>query len=546
MMAFFTGFGFPMTMILMMKNNPSSGFSAACYEIVDNLGGAVGALFAGAIWLPLLGTKKTSLIAIMFIAVSIILLISSRLNYYKFTKSYRQSRFYLSFPYKKLSFSLLGITLCIWILTHMYFFSSDLPVTSFDESTLTSATSDQRFTEHEEPFMYYEGFSAGTRPRSYSLSSMVVADDIYGYGGPINLLVSLDATDRENPSILHASHIGSHETPSYIVGIDDWLAKFKGRGIHDEIKFDSEVDAITGATITCKASVQILNKATAKIAENILNIELNHRPPAPSLPSKFLSSLTQTKSFVILIMFLLFIPVYYSRRDRWRRLYLLACFIVLGLCYNVLFPLVDIGNLSLGNIQDPWRNFTWCLLVGFVFITSLLWGQVYCGFVCPFGAIQELIWYFGKKIKFRMYASRPIDARWRFVKFIILPFALCAFWISGSTVWITFNPMQYVFSGSVPKVILALTIIVGIGSLTYYRFWCRYFCPTGAFLALFNKIAIWRKGAPNRIISKCDLGVKAEFDLDCIQCNRCIFKANTSYNAPKNIENDANGSRKKI
>ncbi len=57
-------------------------------------------------------------------------------------------------------------------------------------------------------------------PRSYTLSSMVVADEIRGYGGAINLLVSIDAGDPRKPSILHVSHIGSHETPSYITGID--------------------------------------------------------------------------------------------------------------------------------------------------------------------------------------------------------------------------------------------------------------------------------------------------------------------------------------
>ncbi len=543
MMAFFTGFGFPFTMFLMMRTNSSFGFSAACYEIVDNLGGVAGALFAGAIWLPLLGAEKTSLIAIAFISVSILLLVSSGLDYCKFIKTYKNSRFYLSFPYKKWSFALFGITISIWMLTRMYFYSSDLPVISFDESTLISATSDQRFSKHEEPFVYYDGFSTSKTPRSYSLSSMVVADDIYGYGGPINLLISMDATNRENPTILHASHIGSHETPSYIVGIDDWLAKFEGRGIHDEIKFDTGVDTITGATITCKASVQIINKVTAEVAKNVLDLNLNNRPPVPSLLSKLLSSLTQTKNLVILTMFLLFLPVYYSKRDRWRRVYLMACFIVLGVVYNVLFTLVDISNLSLGNVPDIWGNFTWYLLVGFVLITSILWGQVYCGFVCPFGAIQELIWYFGKKIGFRMYASRPLDTRWRFVKFVILPFTLCAFWTSGSTVWITFNPMQYVFSGNVPKIILMLTIIIGIGSLTYYRFWCRYFCPTGAFLALFNKMAIWRKGSPRRVISKCDLGVRAEFDLDCIQCNRCIFKATAGHDTTKNTENDTAGNK---
>jgi hypothetical protein len=49
----------------------------------------------------------------------------------------------------------------------------------------------------------------------------------------------------------------------------------------------------------------------------------------------------------------------------------------------------------------------------------------------------------------------------------------------------------------------------------------------GAFLALGNKFALLQHLAPKRRFEHCDLGVKGEFDLDCIRCNRCLSGTDT-------------------
>jgi hypothetical protein len=49
----------------------------------------------------------------------------------------------------------------------------------------------------------------------------------------------------------------------------------------------------------------------------------------------------------------------------------------------------------------------------------------------------------------------------------------------------------------------------------------------GAFLALSNKLAFLQHLAPRRRLEHCDLGVRGEFDLDCIRCNRCLTGRDT-------------------
>ncbi|MFH1113795.1 MAG: 4Fe-4S binding protein, partial [Pseudomonadota bacterium] len=78
------------------------------------------------------------------------------------------------------------------------------------------------------------------------------------------------------------------------------------------------------------------------------------------------------------------------------------------------------------------------------------------------------------------------------------------------------------FWGRLDAWISALCIVVLAASVFYFRFWCRYLCPAGAFLALANKITLLRKYAPKPVPGRCDLGVKHAMDVDCIRCHRCL------------------------
>lgn len=119
----------------------------------------------------------------------------------------------------------------------------------------------------------------------------------------------------------------------------------------------------------------------------------------------------------------------------------------------------------------------------------------------------------------------------RFTKFLLLGLLLIAVWVSGESLWASFNPMQHAFGGRhfgwMGGWMGALVVLVLLGSLVYVRFWCRYFCPLGAFLALWNKLALLQRLAPQRRFEHCDLGVRGEFDLDCIRCGRCLTGSDT-------------------
>ena len=60
-----------------------------------------------------------------------------------------------------------------------------------------------------------------------------------------------------------------------------------------------------------------------------------------------------------------------------------------------------------------------------------------------------------------------------------------------------------------------------LASIFFPRFWCRYFCVSGALISLLNKFALLK----NRFIrnyNNCPYEVKGRFDIRCLQCHVCV------------------------
>lgn len=151
-------------------------------------------------------------------------------------------------------------------------------------------------------------------------------------------------------------------------------------------------------------------------------------------------------------------------------------------------------------------------LAGFFLLVGTVLGRFVCGFLCPFGLIQELLQKipFPKKIKtFRL--DRPL----RFLKYgilavfvILIPLfvvdaagsgapAFCQWICPAGTLeaglpLVFANPVLQQAVGFLytwKLVLLAATIFL---SVLIYRPFCRYICPLGAIYALFNRVSLYR------------------------------------------------------
>jgi hypothetical protein len=375
------------------------------------------------------------------------------------------------------------------------------------DQVLSSVSGSRYFEYKETPFPHTEGYADTWALDTVNAQTRDIAGDSDGFGGPFNMLISVSTEGRVRG--LHM--LASHEMPDYITDIDAWLKNFKDIDIIHALPLaPHNVDA----GITAEAIVQIFNKACIRIREDLLGFEhVLTTDTAPRMHQKFLHDY---RFYVILLLSIMSV-LSFLKGNRKSRLVMLAINTVFfGIMLNMLLTFFTIGSFSIGII--PGSHTIWVLFFIIILLISVGWGQAYCGYMCPFGAVQEFFSFF----KLTRHMNPGISDRARYIKYLVLGAGLVFFWVSGSPQWLTFCPMHYAF-GAHWNIWMVMGIgLIGVCSLFYFRFWCRYFCPAGAFLSFFNKINLLGALARKRNFSRCDLGVKEEKDIDCIKCNRCI------------------------
>ncbi len=513
-----TGAGFPLGVHLAQSETGQVLASSGLSEGADSLGGALGGLLTGALLVPLLGVRGTCYLLAAYGVVGVLPLLFAR--YAPEELRTLRIRGGSAFPWPRLSWALVFLVVLAFAWNLLSRGAGSAPQVHFDQGLLEAVTGSTRFELNDKPFDWYRGSSPDEgEGATAALSSMAAAPDVRGYAGPLNLLIGVGA----DGVIRGVRYIDSGETPAYIADIGPWLARLAGLDLGSGALSLDRVDALSGATVTSRAALEAINRSARAVAAAAFGRDLATAGEVPRAGE----GLWTARFLVTLGLLAAFFPIYLRGGEGLRLVYLGAALAILGLWLNSLVTEVDLVNLSLGNWASWEDNPQRWLLLGFVLVTGVLFGQAWCGYLCPFGALQELVSRLGRRLGLRTYPDRALETRVRYLKFLLLALVLVAVWLSGETLWASFNPMQHAFGGHWTGWMLALVALSLVGSLFYFRFWCRYFCPFGAFLALTNKLALLRRLAPSRRFEHCDLGVREEYDLDCIQCHRCLTGLDT-------------------
>lgn len=509
-----TGCGFPLGVGIADQARAgivrSGGISAAA----DNLGGALGGLVTGALMLPLLGTGASCRVLAMLALVAMVPLLAAPALARRAPAAGGHAP---SSALSTLGWALLYLTLLVYGWHLIQRGTEPGPRLELDADRLAEIAPERGFSRADEPFLHYLGTPGGsTQPDSALLASMAAVSGVSGYAGPINLALGID----RNGQLLGVRYLESGETPAYIAGIHRWLGSLAGMDLADAPLTLERVDGISGATVTSRAVLETINRAAAITSRAAFGTAT---PPEPESTGVVLG----VGFWATLALLIAALAVHLSGNQRARLALLAASLAVLGLWLNTPITEIDLANLSLGNAASPAENPQRWLLLGFAAVTALLFGPIWCGMLCPFGALQELASRLGRLLGVRSYPDRRIDRTARFIRILILAGMLIAVWSSGDPGWAYFDPMQQVFGERLGGWLVVLAVATLLVSLVYVRFWCSYFCPVGALLALGNRFAPLQRLAPRRRLEHCDLGVRTERDLDCIRCGRCLDAEDT-------------------
>ena len=150
------------------------------------------------------------------------------------------------------------------------------------------------------------------------------------------------------------------------------------------------------------------------------------------------------------------------------------------------------GDLSF-LLSDPMSTILWL----FTGVTLFVWGRAtFCGWLCPFGALQELISLIANRIGVHQRRLRTAwDAKLKWVKYAVLAVILGSIFVapSFSEMAVKVEPFETAISFHFVRdwpYILWAVICLAFG-LFLYRGYCRYICPLGAALAAVNFLQRW-------------------------------------------------------
>ena len=211
-----------------------------------------------------------------------------------------------------------------------------------------------------------------------------------------------------------------------------------------------------------------------------------------------------------------------------------------------------IGACPLGSLQNSLsgsgRSIPYYIF-GILLLYGIMLGRWICGFLCPFGLVQDLL----HKIKTPKLKKSKITRALSYLKYIILvlfvfiiPLCymlkdvtlpsfckyICPAGTLGGAIGMLFNPVNYGMLDSLGPLFtwkFALMCSFIVAAVFIYRIFCRFICPLGAIYGLFNRFSVLGIKLEKKkcidcglCVSKCKMDIAHVGDHECIMCGECI------------------------
>jgi NosR/NirI family nitrous oxide reductase transcriptional regulator len=426
----------------------------------------------------------------------------------------------------------------------------------------------------------------GDRLLGYVLRTTDIAPIPAYSGEPITLLVGLGLDGR-----ISGLEITRHSEPILVVGVSEqdlkhYIDQYLGVSVLERVKIGGAprdgyvtIDGITGASITAMVMNATVMKAAQKVAESR---GIPQRPVAQgTVVSETAGESGQTAGTPVQE-----VPVWWLGetsepfwvgvwRERWWQVVVLCIALTVltvillfqdwltrrpGLLRLVrtgflLFTLLFIGWYTLAQLsvihvltfinailhQFSWESFLVDPLIfvlwGFVALTLLLWGRgVYCGWLCPFGALQELLHQLAQRLGIPEYRFPDVvHERLTALKYVIFValFGLSLQSIGYAARAAEVEPFKtaIVLHFNRDGIFLWYALALVLVAVFNRKFFCKYLCPLGAALAIPAPLRIFdwlrrRKecGRPCQICAKqCEVqAIRPTGEINPNECHYCL------------------------
>jgi NosR/NirI family nitrous oxide reductase transcriptional regulator len=220
---------------------------------------------------------------------------------------------------------------------------------------------------------------------------------------------------------------------------------------------------------------------------------------------------------------------FFRKSVRLKTVTLAITVLYLGFAKSQLISIVNVFALLEWNLPIFKYSLAWYLLASFTVLSTVLWGRLYCGRLCAFGAMTQLM-------------DRIVPPKWRRelppwlehhavkVKYVVLGGALLYFILTRDrSIYRYIEPFWMFGFHSSTALWIALGLLL-LATVFVRNLYCRYLCPVGAALGVLSNLTVfrikrWKECNSCKICEKaCEWGAIQGPKIlvtECVRCDDC-------------------------
>jgi len=203
--------------------------------------------------------------------------------------------------------------------------------------------------------------------------------------------------------------------------------------------------------------------------------------------------------------------------------------IYLGFARSQLISVVNIFALTAWNLPVFRYNLVWYFFAIFTVVSTILWGRLYCGRVCAFGALTQLM---DRVVpsRLRVNVPRRIERHASKIKYVLLAATVLYFLVTRDISIYKYVEPFWMFSLTASTGMWIGVAILLVATVFVRNLYCRFLCPVGAFLGLLSNLTVFRIKRWSECKScticekKCEWGAIQGPKIiasECVRCDDC-------------------------
>jgi len=238
----------------------------------------------------------------------------------------------------------------------------------------------------------------------------------------------------------------------------------------------------------------------------------------------------QIPDLILLVAFLAFAYVSFRRKSiplKYAALVMAVGY--MGFWKSSLISITDVFRVIDWDFPVLQSTLTWYVFAGFTLVSTVAWGRFYCGRVCAFGALTQLIdAVFPSRWRFEVPPA--IEARAAWIKFGVLASVLAFYMATHDVTIYQYVEPFWMFGGFGTTAMWAGVGLLLLASVFVRNLYCRFLCPLGATLGIISNLTVfrikrWSECNTCKICQKtCEWGAidgPKILVTECVRCDDC-------------------------